>query len=260
MQTFVILGSPGILARKWCLGEMATARLSNVDSVLVSLPNFSLPDENFVGKISTSVPDILDLTTYGYGLSEVKATLWWLTSLRTIVVDRISEVSMGEMVGELTNTGNKNTNDMVLRSAGSCIVVDHENAEALASAHVLLRHLAPIMMDRGQPVMVLPPEHPESQLEQIQPTSMILVCSKQCFASPHIKACVLKARFLSSCAVLPVVCDDDFVPHTSPHTSAPMSQDHEDDDEAYRRVLAAVFLEVGLPFNPRTSSLEDRLP
>lgn len=257
VQTFVILGSPGILARKWCLGEMATARLSNVDSVLVSLPNFSLPDENFVGKISTSVPDILDLTTYGYGLSEVKATLWWLTSLRTIVVDRISEVSMGEMVGELTNTGNKNTNDMVLRSAGSCIVVDHENAEALASAHVLLRHLAPIMMDRGQPVMVLPPEHPESQLEQIQPTSMILVCSKQCFASPHIKACVLKARFLSSCAVLPVVCDDDFVPHTSPHTSAPMSQDHEDDDEAYRRVLAAVFLEVGLPFNPRTSSLED---
>ncbi|CAE7420058.1 SCUBE3 [Symbiodinium sp. CCMP2592] len=252
VQNFVILGSAGIVARKWCLGEMTTARLSKVESVLASLPDFNLPEESFIREISTIVPDILDLTTYGYGLSEVKASLRWLASLKTIAVERISAASICGLVTELTHSGNNSVSDMALTSAGACVVVDHENAEALASAHVLTRFLAPIMMDRGTPVLVLSPENPEIRLEQIQPTSIVLICSENCFASQFVKKCVLKARFLLSCSVLPVVLDEGFVVHGSPPTSAA-----DEDGGAYRSVLAAVFLEVALPFPTRTSSEDD---
>ncbi|CAE7383850.1 SCUBE3 [Symbiodinium natans] len=252
VRTFVILGSPGVVARKWCLGEMATARLSNVTSVLVSLPDFKLPDEIFIKQIATRVPDILDLTTYGYGVSEVKATLRWLASLKLIAMEKVSAVSVGQMVGELTGRGVK-SNNAVLRSEGACIVVDHEHPEAFASAHVLQRLLAPIMMDRGMPIMVLPLENPQTQLEYIQPYFMVLMCSRNCFASPYIKECVLKARFLQACAVLPVISDEDFVLHAS----APVVATDCEDGEAYQSVLAAVFLEVALPFHTRSSSEED---
>ncbi|CAE7534151.1 unnamed protein product [Symbiodinium sp. CCMP2456] len=253
-QNFVILGSPGIVARKWCLGEITTARLSKVPSILVSLPNFNLPEESFIREISTIVPNILELTTYGYGVSEVKASLHWLASLKTIAVERISAASICGLVTELTHTGNNSISDMALTSAGACVVVDHENAEALASAYVLTRFLAPIMMDRGTPVMVLPPETPDIRLEQIQPTAIVLICSENCFATQFIKKCILKARFLLSCSVLPVILDEGFVGNSSlPTTEA------DEDGAAYRSVLAAVFLEVALPFPTRTSSEDDLL-
>lgn len=259
VQTLVILGSPGVVTRKWCVGEMVTARLSNVETVLVSLPNFSLPDETFIKGFSTRVPEIMELTTYGYGISEVKATLRWLGTVKTISMEKVSAETMSEVVDELTGTGSK-INDMVLRSIGGCIVVDHEHAEALASAHILARYLAPTMMTHGMPVMVLPPETPETKLEQIQPTVVILMCPKNCLASPYIVKCVLKARFLNS-SVLPVIADEDFtVPGShllsKGHTSSPVDADFED-AEAYKSVLAAVFLEVALPFPPRTSSEDD---
>ena len=84
------------------------------------------------------------------------------------------------------------------------------------------------------PIMVLPLENPQTQLEYIQPYFMVLMCSRNCFASPYIKECVLKARFLQACAVLPVISDEDFVLHAS----APVVATDCEDGEAYQSVLA----------------------
>lgn len=37
-----------------------------VQAVLVSLPDFSLPDEDFINDYGANVPEIIDLTTYGH--------------------------------------------------------------------------------------------------------------------------------------------------------------------------------------------------
>ena len=39
-ETFVILGSPDILTRKWCVGEMCTARSHKVKTMLLTWPTF----------------------------------------------------------------------------------------------------------------------------------------------------------------------------------------------------------------------------
>ena len=44
-ETFLVLCSPAILTRKWCVGEMVTARANKVSTLLLAWGDFSLPDE-----------------------------------------------------------------------------------------------------------------------------------------------------------------------------------------------------------------------
>ena len=44
-ETFLVLCSPAILTRKWCVGEMVTARANEVSTLLLTWPGFALPDE-----------------------------------------------------------------------------------------------------------------------------------------------------------------------------------------------------------------------
>eukprot|EP00913_Durusdinium_trenchii_P025622 g24049.t1 len=55
-QTLLILGSPQILTRKWCVGEMVTGRIENVHTVLLTFPGFVMPDESFIETYTTLVP------------------------------------------------------------------------------------------------------------------------------------------------------------------------------------------------------------
>ncbi|CAK8985580.1 unnamed protein product [Durusdinium trenchii] len=195
VETLAILGSPQLVMRKWCVGEIVTARLFNVQAVLVSLPDFSLPDEDFINDYGANVPEIIDLTTYGYGLSEVKASLRWLWTMKTIRVKKVSARSVAEIVGELTEIGHKSgVNDgLHVPSIGGCIVVDHDNTEALAAAHVLARFLAPMTMDRGVPIMVIPPRRTRAaatansalspDLDVLQELLCLFICDQVCSQS-----------------------------------------------------------------------------
>lgn len=42
------LPSRQVLLQKWCVAEMAIARLQNIHSVLVGLPDFRMPDATFI--------------------------------------------------------------------------------------------------------------------------------------------------------------------------------------------------------------------
>lgn len=48
--------------------------MTQVETVLVKLPNFSLPDDKFIKGFSSRVPDIVDLTTYGALTSQLCTT------------------------------------------------------------------------------------------------------------------------------------------------------------------------------------------
>ena len=44
VEALVLIASPKVLTRKWCLGEIVTANLQNVNTMVVALPDFHFPD------------------------------------------------------------------------------------------------------------------------------------------------------------------------------------------------------------------------
>ena len=61
MDTLVVLCSSGILSSPWCVGEMATARLHNIDTFLIRLPDFKWPSLEFLDNYSFHVEGILSV-------------------------------------------------------------------------------------------------------------------------------------------------------------------------------------------------------
>ncbi|CAK9055728.1 40S ribosomal protein S6 [Durusdinium trenchii] len=104
-QTLLILGSPQILTRKWCVGEMVTGRIENVHTVLLTFPGFVMPDESFIETYTTLVPDITELANYNIGLDEVKETLRWINTVSTVDVPAlIHPETITDVVNALTDT------------------------------------------------------------------------------------------------------------------------------------------------------------
>ena len=69
---------------KWCLAELATARLGGINTVMVKLPDFFLPSEENIQLLEQAVPDIGDLQVCGIGMADVSDTLRWLNGLSTL--------------------------------------------------------------------------------------------------------------------------------------------------------------------------------
>ena len=44
VEALVVVASPKVLTRKWCLGEIVMANLQNVNTMVVALPDFHFPD------------------------------------------------------------------------------------------------------------------------------------------------------------------------------------------------------------------------
>ena len=73
-ETFLIMGSPAILTRKWCVGEMVTGRRHGVKTLLLAWPEYVPPDEHFIANYANVVPDIRELAKYGISLTDVEET------------------------------------------------------------------------------------------------------------------------------------------------------------------------------------------
>ena len=79
-DTLVVICTSEILARPWCVGEMTTARLHGVDVVLVVLPCFTWPTDEFLENYASHVPGIFGIAKFGISVDMVQVTLSWLKS------------------------------------------------------------------------------------------------------------------------------------------------------------------------------------
>ena len=79
-DTLVVICTSEILARPWCVGEMTTARLHAVDVVLVVLPCFTWPTEEFLENYASHVPGIFGIAKFGISVDMAQVTLSWLKS------------------------------------------------------------------------------------------------------------------------------------------------------------------------------------
>eukprot|EP00438_Fugacium_kawagutii_P007088 Skav214279 [mRNA] locus=scaffold642:572555:573499:- [translate_table: standard] len=80
VDTVLVLASPHILHRKWCVGEIVTANIQKVETVVLALPNFHFPDDRFIDAFDSVVGELKDLAAFGLGRSDVKE------GLRTLAV------------------------------------------------------------------------------------------------------------------------------------------------------------------------------
>lgn len=184
-ERFVILASPDILTRKWCVGEMVTAHSNNVPTVLVTLPGFNLPDDNFIQHYDSHVPEISALAAHGISLEMVQETLRWLHTSRQVALPNLLSASSLDsflpqlrssragLLGTESRLGRTATQNMLasfsLSALGGslklpelksnlAIVVQQSNFEAAAAAQILQKLLAPMLMHLPRSYPTILPE------------------------------------------------------------------------------------------------------
>ncbi|CAJ1458060.1 unnamed protein product [Effrenium voratum] len=131
-ETFVIMGSPDILTRKWCVGEMCTARSHKVHTVLLAWPEFMKPDKMFIENYESIVPDITELANYNIGMQEVADTMRWINTIECVDVPHlISTESIDTIVSSMTGTVRTRSMNADARTTPDCLILaDLDNMEA----------------------------------------------------------------------------------------------------------------------------------
>ena len=79
-DTLVVICTSEILSRPWCVGEMMTARVHGVDTILVVLPDFTWPTEDCITQYASHVPGVYGLAKFGISVSMAQVTLAWLST------------------------------------------------------------------------------------------------------------------------------------------------------------------------------------
>ena len=91
------------LHRPWCVGEMTTARLHGLDTILLIFPEFQWPRRASVDEYATHVEGVLSLAACGISVEMAQDTLSWLSSCPQIKLpEEISLSGVDEIAAKLT--------------------------------------------------------------------------------------------------------------------------------------------------------------
>ena len=211
VQTVVIIASPGVLTRKWCIGEMVAARLRNVDAVLLTLPAFVLPDQHFLKAFEGMIPEVKELASYGFGVAEILGTFRWLSSIPEIPLETITLAAFNDVVAELLNSKtpqktpqngqngpneNRNSRSDASNESNCLILADLDDTEAVATAHILLILIGSDMMRvHGAFPQVL--NALDSINSNFPELFLTMICTKDCLVSFQMATWLLEALDLS---------------------------------------------------------------
>ena len=138
-ETLVVLCTREILHRPWCVGEMTTARLHSIDTILVIFPDFGHPSHTFIEDYA-SVEGVQSLAPFGISLDMVQQTLWWLGTRPWIVLPRsISSVGVDAVVGKLVGR-RKGRQEMATVSSMKSIIKSPKAEEDVENQATVVRH------------------------------------------------------------------------------------------------------------------------
>lgn len=259
----VVVGTSSVLTRKWCLGEITTARVNNVPTVILGLADFELPNhcclDTHLGLVNTS-----DLANYGISIEDLKDTINWLETVKCFPLEDFSLSALQSIVDELK--GVKPALSPVADSTDStdsdCLILsDPSNTEAMATAYILAamtshqimhtQQTLPRVVVKGEKLPAITVKHGASRA-----ISCLLVCTRLCFHSKQMADWLLEAYSAGSCRVLPIVSSEDFeLPSVNMGHS--LSLGNSTDVSLYLSILQSLFLEITLPFLPQKSSEDD---
>ncbi|CAE7247064.1 RPS6, partial [Symbiodinium microadriaticum] len=250
-ETCVVLASPGILARKWCVGEIVTAKLHKVHTVMVRWPNFADPTAMMYEKLEFAIPGIEALTAYSISIDEVCKTLRWLRTLECIAFPHsLNLESIGRVCDALTGT----VRPCLERTARpDCIIlVDPANQEAVATAHVLFELLKLSNQVRMSPSVLEAGDDIPSNISKA-----LLVCSSGCFHSEALASWLIRLFSAPQPAILPIIADPDFVVPVVPFENAVAGvagSFTEAEMASYAQAVESIFQEIASVLAPQSYS------
>jgi len=260
-ETFVIMGSPDILTRKWCVGEMVTARSHKTHSVLLMWPDFKKPDKIFIENYESIVPDITELANYNIGIPEVMETMHWVNTLETIEVPGLlTPEGIDHVVSSMTGTIRAKSTSAAHENPDCIIVSDLDNMEAAATAYILLGLVVTKLMGGTKNNM---PTVLQKDRSTVPPTacSCMVICSDGCFKSFQFADWMMQVAGLEGCCVLPIIAEDGFrFPAQSFYDELQtLPQLEMLDIKTYTRLIKAIFQEIAVVFSPQnySSTAED---
>ncbi|CAJ1362423.1 unnamed protein product, partial [Effrenium voratum] len=252
-ETFVIMGSPDILTRKWCVGEMCTARSHKVHTVLLAWPEFMKPDKMFIENYESIVPDITELANYNIGMQEVADTMRWINTIECVDVPHlISTESIDTIVSSMTGTVRTRSMNADARTTPDCLILaDLDNMEAAATAYVLLGLIVQKLM--GGQKNNMPAVLQKDKAVPSTAVSALVICSDGCFKSFQFAERLLAVARMSGCCVLPIIAEDGFrfPAQTYYEEIETLSQLQSLDIKTYIRAIKAVFQEIAVVFSPQ---------
>ena len=138
-ETLVVLCTREILRRPWCVGEMTTARLHSIDTILVIFPQFEHPSRTFIEDYA-SVEGVQSLAPFGISVEMAQQTLWWLGARPWIVLPRsISPAGVSAVVEKLVGR-KRGTQEMAAVSFVKSIIESPENEEHVEKEETPVSH------------------------------------------------------------------------------------------------------------------------
>ena len=242
-ETLVVLCTREILHRPWCVGEMTTARLHNVDTILVIFSDFQSPSHTFIEGYA-SVEGMQSLAPYGISLEMAQETLWWLGARPWIVLPRaISVAGVDAVVAKLVSRRQGRDEMATVASVLSTIerpeedeeevsrwrpwqtishqviepsqwstpatvpvvsIVDHSNQESVCTA-LLVKELLKRFFPLTGAGHVLGP----AEALPTGATTLLVMSSNGCFQKPHFVRQLFQAE-ARGIGAIPIIVDDSF--------------------------------------------------
>jgi len=185
-NTLTIIGTSEIFTRPWCVGEMCTARLKRVNTVVVAMPSFVKPDEQFIDEFERRIQNLEVLIENGMNLEMLETTLHWVAEippiwmppmLSTPVLDGLVGILFAQKTGQQGTVPPSITDPESVAGAQCVFVFDRKNPEAAASSMVLQKMLVPLLATDAARIPVL--------LEQatlpLHTTNALFMCTNGCF-------------------------------------------------------------------------------
>ncbi|CAE7677752.1 unnamed protein product, partial [Symbiodinium sp. CCMP2456] len=269
VNTLVVVASANVVTRKWCLAEIVTAYMHKVHTVILALSDYGPPSDKFIKVFESNANDLSELAVHGFGVSDIADSLRWVRTLQTLSIPQPRNLlcNLGEIVDQLLGTTEQS---MVSEAGSDCkILANQDDIEAVATAHVLRHLLAPhilhlfsilpVVLDETDDVRLSTSRLTMSRPDQAVSTMLLMVCTRECLTSPCMVKWLLQANHVaSSCCVLPVLGDEEFLVPTSSAAFQRLGEHPDLKEHAnvsrYLKVLGAIFMQIAVHFWPKSYS------
>jgi len=221
-ENFVLIISPELVKRPWCMGELVTAWSNKVSMIPMLTHGGEMPTEAFIEKYDSHVPDIDKIFKFGMDLDMVKDSLRHMTSLpKAIRVDQVSaswmEYTTSLLVAQGTNSSvaaiapqmnaPSEQQQNGVTNKNTVVLVDHSNPEAASTALFLKDVIMPLIIHMPEKIPYILPAD-EDLPSNVQ--DLILILTNGLFVQEYVLQALYMAAIKASGAVLPVLTDENF--------------------------------------------------
>eukprot|EP00971_Amphidinium_carterae_P307234 6106001-Amphidinium_carterae.1 len=162
-SNLVVLASSAVFTRPWCVGEMCTARLASVPTMVVAMHDVELPDDDFVQQLPQRVSNMEVLTESGMELEMLRETMRWVRSLSQYPLPQEMTLSVLARFARCLISGDQRqleappgyVSSRHIQASTAAILCDTGSSEAVAGSIVLLTMLMKFMATASQHIPCL---------------------------------------------------------------------------------------------------------